>query len=175
MQYFRYSFRSDAEFSTVEDEMKFVASYMNIQAIRYPNRIVYTSDIAEDVKMKKIPRFIIENFAENTVKYALRSNKETNIVIRAAAVDDRIQVSIEDDGCGMDEDTLTAIQSGRVVEDSAGRHTGIWNSRRRLDFYYQDQYDLQITSSLGIGTKVFLSFPASIPLKPPEMNSGETY
>ena len=68
----------------------------------------------------------------------------------------------------MDEATLKTIQSGEVLEDNSGRPTGIWNSRRRLDFYYGKDYELSITSSLGKGTQVYLSLPMKMPNKADE-------
>lgn len=162
MQYFRYSFRSDAEFGTVKDEMAFVSSYMKIQGMRFPGRFSYAFGVEPAAESIKIPRFIIENFAENAVKYALQSEKETEIIIQTRLQEHDLFVSIVDDGCGMDETTLSQIRSGHVVEDSAGRHTGIWNSRRRLDFYYGNRYELSITSALGKGTQVYLRIPAEI-------------
>ena len=159
MQYFRYSFRSDSEFSSAKEEMNFVTSYMKIQSMRYPDRFSFSFGIDAEAETVQIPRFIIENFAENTVKYALQSEKETEIIIQVRAQDNRLFISIVDDGCGMDEATLQTIQSGEVLEDNSGRHTGIWNSRRRLDFYYGKDYELSITSSLGKGTQVYLSLP----------------
>ena len=166
MQYFRYAFRSDAEFGSVKEEMGFVSSYMKIQAIRYPERFSFTFVMEPEEERVMIPRFIIENFVENVVKYALQSEKETEIIVQARVQEDRLYVSITDDGCGIEEDTLRQIQSGQIIEDSAGRHTGIWNTRRRLDFYYPGQYELSITSAIGAGTQVYLSLPA----EPPERN-----
>ena len=168
MQYFRYSFRSDAEFSTVKDEIDFVTSYMKIQGMRFPGIFSFSFGLDPSVENTMIPRFIIENFAENTVKYALQSEKETEIIIQVRAQDNRLFISIVDDGCGMDEATLKTIQSGEVLEDNSGRHTGIWNSRRRLDFYYGKDYELSITSSLGKGTQVYLSLPMKMPNKADE-------
>jgi sensor histidine kinase YesM len=168
MQYFRYSFRSDAEFSTVKDEIAFVTSYMKIQGMRFPGSFSFAFGLDPSVENTMIPRFIIENFAENTVKYALQSEKETEIIIQVRAQDNRLFISIVDDGCGMDEATLKTIQSGEVLEDNSGRHTGIWNSRRRLDFYYGKDYELSITSSLGKGTQVYLSLPMKMPNKADE-------
>ncbi len=165
MQYFRYSFRSDAEFSTVKEELSFVTSYMKIQGMRFPGSFSFAFGMDPSVESTMIPRFIIENFAENTVKYALQSEKETEIIIQVRAQENRLFISIVDDGCGMDETTLQTIRSGKVLEDTSGRHTGIWNSRRRLDFYYGEDYELSITSSLGKGTQVYLSLPMKVPDK----------
>ncbi|MBQ6479661.1 MAG: hypothetical protein IJI45_00955, partial [Anaerolineaceae bacterium] len=159
---------SDAEFSTVKDEIDFVTSYMKIQGMRFPGSFSFSFGLDPSAENTMIPRFIIENFAENTVKYALQSEKETEIIIQVRAQDNRLFISIVDDGCGMDEATLQTIQLGDVLEDNSGKHTGIWNSRRRLDFYYGKDYELSITSSLGKGTQVYLSLPMKLPNKADE-------
>lgn len=161
MNYFRYSLRSDAEFATLLEELAFVSSYLSIQTVRFPGRFVCTSTIDKKAENVRLPRLLIETFVENIMKYAIRSDGITEISISAAVVHEKLRVVISDTGNGMDEHVLRQINSRQIVEDIAGRHTGIWNSRRRLDFYYKDNYSLTIHSEIGKGTQVEIIVPVS--------------
>ncbi len=164
MNYFRYSLRSDAEFSSLREELNFVTSYLNIQKVRFPDRFTYSFDIQKEAESIQIPRLLVENFVENVVKYAMRCDGITHILISAKLEEGRLRVVIADTGNGMDESVLRQINSRQVVEDSAGRHTGIWNSRRRLDFYYNDDYSLTVRSQVGEGTQVEIIVPEDRPV-----------
>ena len=113
--------------------------------------------------MKELSLNILD-VAENSVKAGASLTQ-----ILLTEQDGMLKLEIVDDGCGMDDATLQKIQSGEVLEDNSGRHTGIWNSRRRLDFYYGKDYELSITSSLGKGTQVYLSLPMKMRNKADEL------
>ena len=81
MNYFRYSLRSDAEFSSLREELNFVTSYLNIQKVRFPDRFTYSFDIQKEAESIQIPRLLVENFVENVVKYAMRCDGITHILI----------------------------------------------------------------------------------------------
>ena len=75
--------------------------------------------------------------------------------------DERLEISIEDNGCGMKEDVLAMIRqetSGR--EGLNSRSIGISNVAMRLRIYYQNEADFEVDSKEGVGTKVTIRVPA---------------
>ncbi len=161
MNYFRYSLRSDAEFATLREELDFVSSYLRVQGVRFPGRFTAAFKVGTGTEDILLPRLLIENFVENVVKYAMRSDGVTEISICAELSGEKLRIVIADTGSGIDDEILRQVNSHQVVEDNAGRHTGIWNSRRRLDFYYKDDYSLTIRSKVGKGTQVEIIVPVS--------------
>ena len=68
-------------------------------------------------------------------------------------------ISVCDTGNGMESEVLEKLNTGKVIEDRNGVHIGIWNCRRRLKYYYGDQYAMRITSQLGEGTQIWMELP----------------
>ncbi len=159
-QYFRYLLRSDAEFASVKEEISFAEAYLKVQKIRFPEGFTYSFAVEEQSEQYAVPRLLVENFVENIVKYAMVPDEEIEILINVRLVDEQLIISIVDTGRGIEDETLQQIQSDNVIRDDTGNHTGIWNTRRRLNYYYGDGYQLDITSKTGKGTQVWMAIPA---------------
>ncbi len=157
--YFRYVLHQKEEQVTVKDEMKFVNSYLGIQKIRFPGSFVSICNIEEELFGEKVPPLLIQNFVENSIKYALKLGSEIEIIIIVKRREDKLVVSIVDTGNGMDQDTLDAVRKGEPVVNKTGNHIGIWNCRRRLKMYYGDAAKLNISSALNEGTQVWIEIP----------------
>lgn len=160
MHYFRYIFRTDAEFASLEDEMGFVLSYVDIQKARFPERFTFGYAVEDTAKNLMIPRLVVENFVENAVKHGLCDDREIEVFVHAFLRDGFLHIQVMDDGRGIDDVVLARIRSDETFEDDTGKHTGIWNTRRRLSYYYNDRYEIAIHSVLNDGTRVELTLPA---------------
>ena len=161
-RYFRYTLRNTAAMVTLKEEMDFVESYLDIQKIRYPGVFSYVYNIEEGLEQARVPSLIIENFVENTVKYALKPESETLIVIIVRAEGENMIVSIVDDGKGMSQERLLELEKGQIIQDKYGSHIGIWNIRRRLQMIYGEKAHLSISSKSNEGTQIWLKMPLQI-------------
>ena len=159
MQYFRYVLRENREFVTLEEELRFVESYLEIQKIRYPGRFTYVYKMEDELKQITILPFLIENFIENAVKYGLTPDRPIEIILNIRLDGDRLLISVVDTGNGMDRERVEALNSGEVIEDKAGRHIGIWNCRQRIRMYFGETADLHFSSEPGGGTQVWMDLP----------------
>lgn len=161
-KYFRYSLRNSEEYVTVGSELEFIKSYSKVQKIRYPDAFYIMFDVDESLMEERIPPLMIQNFVENSAKYALIPGREIEIFVIVKKREDFLDISICDNGKGMDEDILTKLRSGEVIHDSRGKHIGIWNCRHRLQSFYGDAAKLQIASKPGEGTQIWLHIPQTI-------------
>lgn len=159
VQYFRYALRKTDDFVSLKQEMDFVNNYLEIQKIRFPGSFTYTYDIDEELYSAALPPLMIENFVENSIKYALKMGEEIEIILIVKRVDGFMAISVVDTGNGMSEETLDKLNRGEPVEDRIGRHIGIWNCRRRLKLYYGNNAELNISSRLQEGTQIHMKIP----------------
>jgi len=158
-EYFRYSLKQKGHLVTIKSEIDFVKNYIQIQKIRFPNafKCIYDLDVCLDDKL--IPPLIIQNFVENCMKYALKDNEVIQITIRIKEQANCLLISICDTGNGIHEAILEKIKRGEVIENRMGSHIGIWNCRRRLNYFYKDEATLNVNSVIGKGTEVIIKFP----------------
>lgn len=159
MEYFRYSLRQNDELVKLSAEMDFVKHYLDIQRIRFPGAFTSTYEIGEGLDDVLIPPLIIENFVENSIKYALKMGETIEIIIVAASREDFITISVVDTGNGIKPEILEKLQRGEPVTNRVGSHIGILNCRRRLKVFYGDGSELSISSKEGVGTQIWMKFP----------------
>ena len=108
-KYFRYALRNTSEFVTIQSEIDFIKVYSKVQKIRYPNAFYIMFDVDEELMEEMIPPLIIQNFVENSTKYALVPGEEIEILVIIKKNDSTLRISICDSGRGIDEELLEQI------------------------------------------------------------------
>ncbi len=110
-------------YKTIDEEMAFVESYLQIQKIRFSERFDYQITIDKNVDtLFKIPQMLIQTYVENAVKHGLEPLKKGGLLqISISEEKNRIQISIEDNGIGIEKakkSTLKGTGSGlRIMNE----------------------------------------------------------
>lgn len=159
VKYFRYVLRQDGALVTVKEEVDFVLEYLKLQKIRFPESYVSVYSIDDKAYDVKIPRLLIQNFVENSIKYGLVMGSVVEILLNIHVENGRLTISICDTGNGMPEDMVACINRGEIITNRTGNHVGIWNCLRRLRLYYGEDFKFKVTSRRGEGTQVWMELP----------------
>lgn len=159
VDYFRYALRRNDNLVTVEQELDFIKTYIEIQKIRYPGLLSFVYSIGKECEEARVPPLLIQNFVENSVKYAVKPGQVTEILLNVNRRDDRLEISVTDTGTGMKPEILEALRTGEPFVDAMEqKHIGIWNCRRRIEVFYNETPNISIISGQG-GTQIFLDVP----------------
>ncbi len=160
VEYFRYSLKETNRFVPLEKELEFVENYIAIQKIRFPGAFTSVHNVQENCRNVWVPPLLIENFVENSMKYALIPGKTIEVLINIRRQEQRLLISVCDTGRGIKQEILERLQKGQVYRDRMGKdHIGVWNCRRRLEVFYGGDASMSIVSSPGEGTQVWLDLP----------------
>lgn len=73
---------------------------------------------------------------------------------------ENIVLLISDDGVGISPEILSTILSGKGKSQSGGTNIAVYNTHRRLQILYGNNYGLTYSSKPGEGTDVEIRFPA---------------
>jgi two-component system sensor histidine kinase AlgZ len=86
----------------LDDELRVVRAYLDIERVRFGDRLRYTVELGDGTGSTLVPRMALQTLVENSVKYAVSPRLEgASIVVRAIAAEDgRLRVTVEDDGPG---------------------------------------------------------------------------
>ena len=105
---FRYSINySDHNYSTVREEIEMAEAYMQIEKIRFEDKLNYTIHVAEEVSHYLVPRFIMQPIVENAVKHGLKSTgKMTEVDIEVKNENGGLQINISDNGPAFPEELI---------------------------------------------------------------------
>ena len=159
VSYSRYMFRDAEEMVELWRELEHVDNYLEIQRIRYPDRIRCTVEVPEELRGALVPPFIIEGFVENSVKYASSPETGFEIFVRACTDEkkDTLFLEIRDTGRGYSEEILRA--DWKNVNDEG--HIGLSNIYHRLKIVYGEKADMQIRNDGGAVTTIRIPYIAA--------------
>lgn len=160
VEYFRYSLKETDTFVTLDKEMQFVDNYTEIQKIRFPGAFTSVHCVQEETMEALVPPLLIQNFVENAMKYALIPGKTIEVLINIRKEGERLLISICDTGRGIKPEVLQKLEKGEVYIDKMGhKHIGVWNCRRRMEVFYGEKTSMNIISTEGEGTQVWIDLP----------------
>lgn len=141
--YFRYLGSGFSDTVRFSSELLHLQNYINLNQIRYPDRIVCTWSIDPEIADCEILPMLPQTFVENVFKHALGANNVLHLNIRACSAEENgrkgMRLTIEDDGPGFTAEQLAQLNdpdNQAVIPSGAGPGTGIQNSRARMWLHY---------------------------------------
>ncbi|MGE7113553.1 ATP-binding response regulator [Lysinibacillus sp. NPDC047702] len=144
-----FKFQNIDELVPLEDELKLVQSYLYIQQERFGSRISATweLEVSSDVM---IPSLTIQPLIENAIEHGiLKHVNGGNIHIQILDYDTYIEITVSDNGIGMNEETKNQLLVKRLKKSTG---VGLLNTNLRLKQHYGE--GLQINSQPNQGTSI---------------------
>jgi two-component system, LytTR family, sensor kinase len=141
---------SDAQTVAFEQELEFLKCYLDIEHIRFQDRLTVEMDIDPHALKATVPNLILQPIVENAVRHGVaRQTSHGHITIRARREGERLIMTVEDNGPGL-------------KAQSNGSGIGISNTRARLEQFYGSDFSFQIANSTERGASVTLDVPAFV-------------
>lgn len=140
---------------SIGDELLHVRNYLTLQQKCYEDRFDFHIEVEDDsILQLNIPKLILQPLVENSIIHGFQDKEEggqIRIVLRR--MKQVLSVSVEDNGTGMDVDSLL-----RSMEEPLESHKGyaLKNIRHRLRLFYGEDAAIQYFSEPGSGSKVQL-------------------
>ncbi len=161
-QLFRLVLSQGKKEITVEKEMELVSCYLQIQKMRFSKRLVYDVFVDERAKGAKIPKLIVQPFVENAIVHGFeKKDGECILSVSVVLEDGYVRFDIKDTGVGMTQEQIDQVwkeEPDRYAKQRIGRYA-IRNIQERIRLKYQDDFCLDIQSTVGKGTAVVLKIP----------------
>ena len=152
---------SGEDFITVEEEIRNINNYLTIQKFRYGEKVKVDFEIDPEIRKIKIPKLILQPVVENAIVHGIEKKVGNgSILITGKKLAGKIQLRVEDDGIGMEEEQASTILTNNDQIISEGHtHIGLQNVDRRIRMYYGEENPVTITSKPGEGTSVTICIP----------------
>ena len=101
-RFYRHSLADDSTGDvTLEDEIDLQEHYLEIESVRFPERLRVRVDLPSELAGYKVPGMILQPLVENSVKYGVSvSSKPVTISITAREEYGRLVLMVSDDGPG---------------------------------------------------------------------------
>jgi signal transduction histidine kinase len=134
---------------TLQQELEFLQRYLEIEEIRFQDRLSVRFDIAPETLGDRVPNMILQPLVENAIRHGIASRSVPGQVeIRAQRQNGLLCLKVCDNGPGLGENT--------VVKEGVG----LTNTRARLSQLYGTACRLELESAASGGMMVTLLIPS---------------
>ena len=162
--FYRYNVRKNDGVATLAEEIGLVDNYIYIINVRFSGEIHFIKEIEEGVTDVPMPAMILQPLVENSINHGLRDVEwEKKIWLSVYRENDRICVSVRDNGVGISPERTQSILNNGLNGDGLQEHTtgvGLRNVIGRLRLFYNRDDVMEITSKgSGMGTEVAVFIP----------------
>lgn len=134
MRYMLYE--SNENLVKLDDEIRYVENYIELQKLRFKDKVYITFEIDGDTHDKKITPLVLISFVENAFKHGIATDKDNPLTIVLNVTVDKLFFQVINKKSTQNKD-----QTGGI---------GLQNVQRRLDLLYKGQYRLHIEDNEAI-------------------------
>jgi two-component system LytT family sensor kinase len=156
---FRYVLlHADRPLTSLDEEMGFLRTYLDIEQIRFGERLLVEFDVESSITHTAVPTLILQPLVENAIKHGIAPKVgKSRILVRAKRQGDSILLSVEDDGIGL----FGIRDQNRLPPSSAERRAGVGlqNIRDRLKTMYGGDATLSLVDIRSGGSRAMLEIP----------------
>lgn len=151
-RFLRYSLDNDPKLKvTVAEEITALQLYLDIEKVRFGERLQLYFDVAPDASHALMPSLLLQPLVENAIKYAIATRLEGgSIAVSARVSGDELLLSVADDGPGLD------LRNGRTPK---GGGVGITNCRERLRALYGEAQSFRLAATEPHGLTISIRLP----------------
>jgi two-component system LytT family sensor kinase len=135
------------------EELEFAQRYLDIQKVRFADRLSLSVDVPADLLNAQVPSLILQPMVENAIKHGIAKRAQGGEVrIAADRSNGRLTLRVYNDGPGLTPEPAPGI--------------GIANTRARLTSLYGSDFDLSLRNQPPAGVEASLSVPFSLATTP---------
>lgn len=121
---------------TLRDEIEALKNYLNIEQVRFEEKLQVNFRVAPDAENFPLPNFLLHPLVENAIKYGMQtSDMPLQIEIKAKRKNDKLLIEISNSG--------KWYSSNGATTNGNGMNVGIENVRKRLEQFFPDRYSFQ--------------------------------
>lgn len=160
-EYFQYITRNGMDEVPLESEVNHVRSYLEIQNIRFSDRISASfAPLPEKFRTVLVPRLVLQPVIENAYQHGLRDAVSGGrLTVDFIDLEDGLCVLVEDNGAGMSEEERANLQMKLNAEETAGESTGLINVHRRLKIKFGGKGGVEVKSGASGGLLISIHIP----------------
>lgn len=155
--FYRTALNKGKNILKIRDEISNMRAYLDIQLMMHDNDFDVDIHVEEEIMEYETLNLILQPLIENAIDHGidLLEDRRGKITIEGKRVEDRIYLTVEDNGVGMDKEKADVI----LTQGSKGY--GVRNVNERIQLYYGKEYSLKVKSEVGTGTKITICIPVT--------------
>jgi signal transduction histidine kinase len=137
---------------TLKQEMEFLSCYLEIERIRFQNRLVTRMDLGPQTLEAKVPNLILQPIVENAIRHGIAPRSTPGLIeIEAKQLNDTLRIQVRDNGPGLPEH--------RTSDNPFKKGLGLANTETRLERLYGADHLFNLSNNPDGGLIVTLEIP----------------
>jgi two-component system, LytTR family, sensor kinase len=119
--------------TSLENEVKLLHLYLDIQRVRFKDRLQINFNIPNDLTTAALPSFLLQPLVENAVQYAIEPNVDGGIIsVSATRSNGSLMLCVSDNGTQFNE--KLPLNFGVGLSNTAERLENLYGEKQRFDF-----------------------------------------
>jgi LytS/YehU family sensor histidine kinase len=141
----RSSLRVNAQEISLKDELELLGKYVAIEQIRFQDRLTVSYDIPAETLDACVPSLVLQPLVENALDHGIAPNSgRGRLELYARRKGEQLWLEVRDDGVGLREDALTAMQKGIGVSNTRARLQWLYGAAHQFEFCRAGQRGLTV-------------------------------
>jgi signal transduction histidine kinase len=137
---------------TMRQEMEFLGCYLEIEQIRFQDRLTTRLDVAQQTLDAKVPNLILQPIVENAIRHGIAPRSSQGLIeIEAKQQNGTLRIQVRDNGPGLSEH--------RTSENVFKKGLGLANTETRLEQLYGPAHSFNLSNNPDGGLIVTLEIP----------------
>ncbi len=126
--------------TTLQAELDFLSKYLEIEQTRFADRLIVRFDIEPETLDALVPTLLLQPLVENAIKHGISKKAGPgHIDITARPDHGKLWIEVRDDGRGLSDSALTALQKGIGVSTTRARLQHQFGADFRFEFHRLEQ------------------------------------
>ena len=145
----------------LQEEIDHAYAYIEVVNfdIEYKLRVTLLAE-SNNLLESKIPKFTLQPLIENAVVHGFaHTQMEGEIILRVFLKNDDLMIEVRDNGEGIPEDTVAALNCGLSMNDRDSKGIGLKNVNERIKLSFGKQYGIMVNSKRNEYTAVMIHLP----------------
>jgi len=138
---------------TLQQEIEFLNGYLEIERIRFQDRLTTDINVDPEVLDVRVPNLILQPIVENAMRHAIGNSTKGRVEITAVPRNGAVRIEVKDNGPGIID---------RTLESRRGKGLGLANTQARLVGLYGNAARFELANDPAGGLIVALEIPRDI-------------
>lgn len=145
---------------TLSEEMDFLRHYLEIEEVRFKDRLAVRIDIEPEALDALVPSLLLQPLVENAIKHGIAPfDRGGTVEIAAHRRQGRLGLFVGDDGPGLAGGGDGQNGGGNPASATAQQGIGLANTRERLEQLYGERFTFELIERAGGGLGVHIQIP----------------
>jgi two-component system, LytTR family, sensor kinase len=143
-------FQNERQEITLEEELRFVKDYLEIEKVRFSDKLEVKENIARETLQAQVPNLLLQPIIENAIYHGIAPKTSNGIIqISTKKEDGQLLIYVEDNGPG-----LTLMKKKKSKES-----IGLKITKERLDHLFGTDHLFELENLVSGGVRVTISIP----------------